>query len=153
MIDEFIDFFNQYGLAVLNSQYLNSRDTFRTPSHEEVDVDDWREDVSEVVEIGLERLDMGKTDRVSSGSYDQLYSYNSYDSDQRFAQLDRDDDYRGGTEWKLTVFPLEDQSGQRMVRVAKDSYGNIELTFYNNRHPKNVTVRINPSNPRENCAF
>ena len=40
MIDEFIDFFNQYGLAVLNSQYLNSRDTFRTPSHEEVDVDD-----------------------------------------------------------------------------------------------------------------
>ena len=153
MIDEFIDFFNQYGLAVLNSQYLNSRDTFRTPRYEEVDVEDRREEVSEVVEIGLERLSMGKTGRLTGDGYAQLYSYNPYDSDQYFAQLDRDDDYRGGTEWKLTVFPLEDQSGQRMVRVAKDSYGNIELTFYNNRHPKNVTVRINPSNPRENCAF
>lgn len=70
----------------------------------------------------------------------------------KLVQLENNDCLGEGTEWKLTLFPVED-SGYKIISLSRDNHGTITLSYYGYSEAKNITVRYNPYNSSKNEIF
>lgn len=147
MINEFIRFFNNYGICLLSSRYLASRDSFTTKSGGyKFYVKEFRNITMDIVKEGIAKLRMGKV--MKFDGYMRTYID---DIDHPLAQLEKSE-FMDTEEWKLTVYPRSKDENYKMVTISFDKYsGNIKLgSLYGER---NATICYNPQDSKQNYIF